>query len=594
MSGQAVTPLPLEGLCLVERRRHADERGEFARLWSADVLSAHGFPAGPVQVNHSITRQRGTIRGLHYQAPPHTETRLVSCIRGEIYDVAVDLRPDSPTFLRWHAERLSPENGRALLIPEGYAHGFQTLTDDCEIVYCHSRPYVAEAETGVAYDDPALEIPWPLPPTVVSDRDRGHKPIASRSQPLTSILRCRHCQAALRTQLVDLGQQPWSNAYLTPDAIEGQETMHPLRAYVCEQCWLVQIEDFAAPADLFAHDYAYFSSTSTTWCDHAAAYVDMIVARLGLSRDKFVVEIASNDGYLLRHFVGRGIPCLGIEPTAGTAAAAEATGVPTLRAFFNERLAMNLAAEGRRADLVIGNNVFAHVPAINDFTRGLSALLAPGGTITLEFPSLRVLVENTLFDTIYHEHYSYLSLSVTERIFKANGLRVFDVEECATHGGSLRVYGCHAADPRPTTARVADMLAAERAAGLQSAAAYARFQQRSEAIRDELVAFLDKERSAGRRVAAYGAAAKGNTLLNFAGITSEQVPYVCDMAPSKQGRFLPGSRIPIRAPEHLAADRPDTVLILPWNLAAEIKQQLSRQLPAGTRYVVAVPRMADV
>lgn len=594
MSDLTVTPLPLDGLCIVKRRRHADERGEFARLWSSDALSAHGFPIGPMQVNHSITRQRGTIRGLHYQAPPHTETRLVSCIRGEIFDVAVDLRPDSPTFLQWHAERLSSENGRALLIPEGFAHGFQTLTDDCEIVYCHSRPYVAESETGVVFDDPALAIPWPLPPTVISDRDRRHATLASRAQPLPAAVRCRHCQAALRLSLIDLGEQPSSNAYLSAAALDAPETTHPLRAYVCERCWLVQTEDFAAPTDLFARDYAYFSSTSFTWSKHAAAYTAMIVDRLGLSRDSFVVELASNDGYLLRHFVALGIPCLGIEPTAGTAAAAEAVGVPTRREFFTQRLGAELAAQGRRADLVIGNNVFAHVPDINDFTRGLAALLASGGTITLEFPSLRILVEKTLFDTIYHEHYSYLSLAVTERIFRSAGLRVYDVEESATHGGSLRVYGCHADDPRPTTARVAAMLATEQAAGLQYAAAYAGFQQRAQHIRDDLVAFLEGEKTAGRRVAAYGAAAKGNTLLNFAGITPDLLPYVCDAAPSKQGLFLPGSRIPIHAPEHLAADRPDTVLILAWNLAGEIKQQLAPQLPAGTRYVVAVPRMADV
>jgi len=266
LSGLTITPLPLDGLCLVERRRHADERGEFARLWSADALSAHGFPFGPVQVNHSVTRNRGTIRGLHYQAPPHTETRLVSCIRGEIYDVAIDLRPDSPTFLQWHAERLSPENGRGLLIPEGFAHGFQTLTDDCEIVYCHARPYAAEAESGVAFDDPALSISWPLTPTVVSDRDRGHAPLASRSQRLPAAVRCRHCEAALRLQLVDLGRQPSSNAYLSAAALDAPETTHPLRAYVCERCWLVQTEDFAAPTDLFAHDYAYFSSLLSRIC----------------------------------------------------------------------------------------------------------------------------------------------------------------------------------------------------------------------------------------------------------------------------------------------------------------------------------------
>jgi|688.fasta_scaffold37436_5 dTDP-4-dehydrorhamnose 3,5-epimerase len=590
MSGLAIEPLPLSGLCLVTRRIHGDDRGSFARLWSADALTEHGFPTGPVQVNHSITHTRGTIRGLHYQRPPHMETRLVSCIRGEIFDVAVDLRPDSPTFGRWHAEHLSPENGRGLLIPEGFAHGFQTLTDDCEIVYCHSQPYAAEAETGVAFDDPALAIAWPLPPTVLSDRDRSLAPLAAAAP----ARRCRHCRWELSRLLIDLGRQPSSNDYLTADRLSAPEKILPLKAYVCDRCWLVQVEDHQSREALFSHDYAYFSSTSFTWARHAAAYTTMIVERLGLTRDHFVLEIASNDGYLLRNFVALGIPCLGIEPTASTAAAAEAAGVPTRREFFGESLGRSLAADGRQADLVIGNNVFAHVPDINDFARGLAAVLAPGGTITLEFPSLQTLLEKTLFDTIYHEHFSYLSLSAADRILRSAGLRACDVEAYATHGGSLRVYACHADDPRPTSPRVAAMLAAERAAGLQSPVAYAGFQQRVGAISDELLAFLEGEKAAGRRVAAYGAAAKGNTLLNFAGITPELLPYVCDAAPSKQGLFLPGSRIPIHAPEHLAADRPDTVLILAWNLAGEIKQQLAPRLPAGTRYVVAVPRMADV
>jgi hypothetical protein len=406
-------------------------------------------------------------------------------------------------------------------------------------------------------------------------------------------MKCRHCKEEVSLPLVDLGRQPSSNAYLSAELMDGPETTHPLRAFVCEQCWLVQTEDFATATDLFAHDYAYFSSTSTTWCDHAKAYVSMIAERLCVTSDNFVVEIASNDGYLLRHFVTRGIPCLGIEPTASTAKAAEMAGVPTLQEFFGKALASRLADEGRRADLIIGNNVFAHVPDINDFAGGLAILLKPRGTITLEFPSLRILIEQTLFDTIYHEHFSYLSLSVTDRIFRSARLRVYDVEEYATHGGSLRIYGCHADDPRPTSDRVAAMLAAEDAAGLHTADAYSGFQSRAERIRDNLRSFLEAERASGRRVAAYGAAAKGNTLLNFAGITPDLIPYVCDAAASKQGFFLPGTRIPIHAPERLAADRPDTVLILAWNLAAEIKSQLAALLPAATRYVVAVPQLAD-
>ena len=372
-------------------------------------------------------------------------------------------------------------------------------------------------------------------------------------------MRCRHCKKEVSLPLVDLGRQPSSNAYLSADLLGAPETTHPLRAFVCEHCWLVQTEDFAAPAELFVHDYAYFSSTSTTWCEHAREYVSHIVDRLHLGSEHFVVEIASNDGYLLRHFVGRGIPCLGIEPTASTAAAAQKLGVPTLREFFCADLARRLAEEGRRADLIIGNNVFAHVPDINDFARGLAVLLKPGGTITLEFPSLRILVEHTLFDTIYHEHFSYLSLAAAESLLRAAGLRVWDVKECDTHGGSLRVYGCHTNDPRPTSDRVRAMLADEQAAGLHASHAYRGFQARAERIRDDLRSFLKAERAQGRRVAAYGAAAKGNTLLNFAGIGPDLLPYVCDAARSKQGMFLPGIRIPIMPPEHLESDQPDTV-----------------------------------
>ena len=405
---------------------------------------------------------------------------------------------------------------------------------------------------------------------------------------------CRHCSAPLETTFIDLGAAPPSNAYLSKADLSRPEARYPLRIKVCHHCWLVQTQDFVGAETCFDANYAYFSSTSTTWCDHAAEYVDMIVERLGLSRDNFVVEIASNDGYLLRNFVARGIPCLGIEPTASTAKAAEMAGVTTRQAFFGMALARRLADEGHRADLIIGNNVFAHVPDINDFAHGLAILLKPGGTVTLEFPSLRILIEQTLFDTIYHEHFSYLSLSAVDRIFRAVGLRVWDVEEYATHGGSLRVYGCHGDDPRSTSDRVPAMLAAEDAAGLHTRDAYRGFQGRAERIRDGLRSFLEAERASGRLVAAYAAAAKGNTLLNFAGIAPELLPYVCDAAASKQGLFLPGSRIPILPPERLQSDPPDTVLILAWNLAAEIKSQLSSRLPPATRYVVAVPRLADV
>lgn len=586
--------LPIAGLYRVNRRIVTDDRGSFARLWSTDGLAEQGFPTGPAQVNHSVNHHCGTIRGLHYQRPPFMEARLVSCIRGEIFDVAVDLRPESPTYLKWHGERLSATSGNALLIPEGFAHGFQTLTDNCEIVYCHSKPYAAGSEAGIAFDDPLVAISWPVPITLVSERDRSHRHLSAASPQTNIELRCRHCRWELSRLLIDLGNQPSSNDYLTTDRLSQPETTLPLKAYVCDRCWLVQTEDRTSRESLFNHDYAYFSSTSFTWAKHAATYVTMIVDRLGLTRDDFVLEIASNDGYLLRNFVALGIPCLGIEPTASTAAAAEAVGVPTRREFFGESLAQSLVASGKQPSLVIGNNVFAHVPDINDFASGLATVLAPGGTVTLEFPSLQILLEQTLFDTIYHEHFSYLSLSVADRILRAAGLRVFDVEMYATHGGSLRVYACHSDDARPTSHRLAAMLAAEQAAGLHHPNSYIGFQARAERIRDELIAFLKAEQAAGRRIAAYGAAAKGNTLINFAKVTTDLLPYVCDAAKSKQGLFLPGSKIPILPPEALDADPPDTVLILAWNLASEIKQQLIARLPVNTRFVVAVPKLTDV
>ena len=405
---------------------------------------------------------------------------------------------------------------------------------------------------------------------------------------------CRHCEFDAHLPLIDLGHQPASNAYLhSADKISPEQVL-PLRVFVCEHCWLVQTEDHVARELLFAADYAYFSSTSSSWCEHAAQYAKMIVGRLQLSPRSFVIEIASNDGYLLRHFAARDIPCLGIEPTASTAAAAIGMGLPTRQAFFGEDEARKVAAEYSQANLVIGNNVFAHVPDINDFSRGLAAVLAPGGTITLEFPSLQALVEQTLFDTIYHEHFYYLSMNTTERIFRSVGLRVYDVDILPTHGGSFRVYGCHADDPRPASGRLMAILATEDAAGLAAPTIYRGFQRRAERIRDELSLFLQRERAAGRRVAAYGAAAKGNTLLNFAGVTAALLPYVCDAAPSKQGRLMPGSRIPILSPDHMVADNPDTVLILPWNIATEIKNQMAPRLPPTTRFYVAIPSLSAV
>ena len=402
---------------------------------------------------------------------------------------------------------------------------------------------------------------------------------------------CRHCRSTLTHVFLDLGRAPPSNAYLSETALSEPETTYPLRVFVCNACRLVQTEDYAEAGELFSPKYAYFSSTTKSWVDHAARYARMIADRLALSERSFVIEVASNDGYLLRNFLGAGIPCLGIEPTDSTAAAAEALGIPVLRTFFGEALGRELAASGRRADLICGNNVYAHVPDINDFTRGLAAALKPEGVVTLEFPHLLRLIDECQFDTVYHEHFSYLSLAVVERIFAAAGLRLFDVEELPTHGGSLRVYGCLAEARHETTPAVAEVLAAERQHGLDTDAPYAAFQSRADAVRDGLLSFLRDAQRTGKSVAGYGAAAKGNTLLNYAGVTRDLLAFVCDAAPSKQGLFMPGSHIPILPPSALFERRPDFVLILPWNIAAEARSQLDPLAAAGTRFVTAVPTL---
>lgn len=407
-------------------------------------------------------------------------------------------------------------------------------------------------------------------------------------------MKCRHCAKDLAHTFLDLGFAPPSNAYLTRDDLSRPERYYPLKLFVCDACWLVQTEDYAQADELFSADYAYFSSTSSSWLDHSARYARDMTARLGLTAQSMVIEVASNDGYMLRNFVAAGIPCLGIEPTASTAAAAEKIGVPVLREFFGEALGKRLAAEGRSADLIAGKNVYAHVPDINDFTRGLKAALKPGGTITLEFPHLALLIANCLFDTVYHEHYSYLSLYTVARIFQSAGLRVFDVEKLTTHGGSLRVFGCHADDPRPASASVAQVLGEEAAQGMQSLAVYQGFQPRVDRIKDNFVAFLIEQKRAGRKVAAYGAAAKGVTLINYAGLRPDLLPFVCDAAPSKQGKFLPGSHIPILAPEALAQNKPDIVVILPWNIAEEVVAKQASIRDWGGRFMVAVPDLRDV
>jgi SAM-dependent methyltransferase len=405
-------------------------------------------------------------------------------------------------------------------------------------------------------------------------------------------MNCRHCAAPLQHTFLDLGFAPPSNAYLSAEDLSRPEKTFPLRVKVCHHCWLVQTEDYAQADELFSADYAYFSSTSSSWLAHARAYCAQMTERLGLGPHSHVVEVASNDGYLLRNFVASGIPCLGIEPTASTAAAAQALGIPVLREFFGEALGQRLAAHGQQADLIAGNNVYAHVPDINDFTRGLAALLKPEGVVTLEFPHLMRLIEHTQFDTVYHEHFSYLSLGAVSRIFAAAGLRVWDVEELRTHGGSLRVYGCRASAQRQNTPRAAAMLSREAAEGLTQLPTYAGFQSRADRIKDDLLLFLIEQKRAGKRVAAYGAAAKGNTLLNYAGVKPDLLSYVCDAATAKQGKYLPGSHIPIHPPEALLQDPPDHVLVLPWNLATEIRAQLAGLEARSVKLVTAVPALS--
>jgi len=403
------------------------------------------------------------------------------------------------------------------------------------------------------------------------------------------MLTCRHCGTALHRVFVDLGHQPPSNAYLAPEQLGAPEVTFPLKAYVCEECWLVQVPAHAAADALFTADYAYFSSVSKSWVAHAGRYAEAMVERFGLTPKSFVVEVASNDGYLLQFFAGRGIPCLGIEPTASTAAAARKKGIETEELFLGEATGRAIAEKRRTADLVTANNVLAHVPDINDFVRGIGALLSPVGVATFEFPHVLRLIEGVQFDTIYHEHYSYLSLHTVRRVLAAAGLKAFDAEALPTHGGSLRIFACHEGAGHETSPRLEKLAAAEAGAGITQAGLYGRLQAEAERIKDELLLFLIAEKRAGRTVAGYGAAAKGNTLLNFAGVRADLLPFVCDAAPSKQGQYLPGSHIPIRPPSALAEARPDTVLILPWNIASEIVETMSHVRGWGGRFATAVP-----
>ena len=388
-------------------------------------------------------------------------------------------------------------------------------------------------------------------------------------------MNCRHCKKLLSYTFVDLGFAPPSNAYLSEDDLTRPEIYYPLKIKVCDQCWLVQTEDYADADSLFTPDYAYFSSTSSSFLLHAKDFSSKIIKDLSLNEKSMVIEVASNDGYLLKNFLGANIPCLGIEPTKSTAEAAEKLNIPIIREFFDEDLSKQLCDKGKKADLIIGNNVYAHVPDINDFTKGLKVLLKAEGTITLEFPHLANIIKHDQFDTIYHEHFSYLSLYIVCEIFHNYGLRIYDVEKISTHGGSLRVFGCHYNDNRETKKAVENLLLDEKNKfKLQSLDTYLNFQSKVNKIKDQFLSFLIQKKKNGEKVVAYGAAAKGNTLLNYAGIKQDLLPVVFDASKSKQGLYMPGSHIHIKDPVEMKNYNPDCVIILPWNIISEIESKI--------------------
>lgn len=406
-------------------------------------------------------------------------------------------------------------------------------------------------------------------------------------------MKCRHCQSDLDLPLIDLGSAPPSNAYLSRADLGRPERWYPLRVLVCTTCWLVQTEDFAERETLFDENYAYFSSVSSTWLAHVDAYAEAMIGRFHLDQASHVVEIACNDGALLAAFARRGIPTLGVEPTQSTAEAARQKGLTVIDAFFGEALGRQMAADGRSADLIAANNVLAHVPDINDFVRGFRHLLKPGGVATFEFPHLLHLLRQTQFDTIYHEHFSYLSLTAASQVFRQNGLTVVDVETWPTHGGSLRVFVQRSEDANETTAQaVQDLLDQERRDGLCDPETYAAFAARAVALKNDAMRFLLSAQADGATCMGYGAAAKGNTFLNYAGIRPDLISAVVDRAPAKQGQFLPGSRIPVVTEDALRQSKPDFVLILPWNLRTEIAEQLGYIRAWGGRFVVFVPKLA--
>jgi len=404
-------------------------------------------------------------------------------------------------------------------------------------------------------------------------------------------MKCRFCHTVLHDVFLDLGSAPPSNAFLGADNLNAPETWFPLRLYTCAECHLVQVDEVQKHDALFSGDYVYFSSYSRTWLAHAERYVAQAAERLGLNAQSLVMEVASNDGYLLQFVKARGIPGVGIGPTTGTAVAARERGIETIEQFFGERFARGFAATRRQADLVIGNNVLAHVPHLNDFVAGLAAVLAPEGVVTVEFPHLLQLVAQHQFDTVYHEHFSYFSFHTAQRVFAAHGLRIWDVEELPTHGGSLRLWACHDDATHVEAPNVATLLAKESAAGMLEMDYYRGFQSVADGVKDAFLAFLLDCRRGGKQVVGYGGAAKGNTLLNYAGVRPDLLGYVVDASPHKQGRYLPGSRIPVVAETRIRETHPDFVVILPWNLREEITSQLAYIREWGGKFVTAIPQL---
>jgi 2-polyprenyl-3-methyl-5-hydroxy-6-metoxy-1,4-benzoquinol methylase len=405
-------------------------------------------------------------------------------------------------------------------------------------------------------------------------------------------MKCRHCKLDLKHTFVDLGTSPPSNAYVSENSVNNPEKWYPLKVMVCEQCWLVQTVDFVGVEEMFSDEYAYFSSFSKTWLNHAEDYVEKMISRFNLSQKSTVVEVAANDGYLLQYVQKKKIPCYGIEPTHNTANAAREKGLEIKEFFFSVERANQLVKEDRRADLTVANNVLAHVPDINDFLTAFSILLKPNGVATFEFPHLLNLVQKKQFDTIYHEHYSYLSLTSITTIFDKCGLSIFDVEEIRTHGGSLRVYAQRSDTGKHLLEEsIANLMEKENLSGMKELNFYQGFQEKTEKIKIDLLEFLIKAKKNGKKVAAYGAAAKGNTILNFSGIRPDLLPYIVDKNNAKIGKLMPGSRIPIKAEQYLKDDQPDYVIILPWNLKNEVMNQLDYIKQNGGKFVVAVPKL---